>query len=278
MSIKSVIKSMLPQYAVDYAHAFKEQIQLGNIPNRPFPLANLKPINGINLQAIFNDPQIEKDWEEDLAAIKPYFPLEDVFGGVNPGDRRALYYLVRALKPQNILETGTHIGASTLCMAMALKRNGSGKIITCDIYDVNDNDNGSWRQQNLARPIRQTMEMLGLGQIVHFQVGDGYEFIKTTPETFDLIFLDGNHAAPAVYNEVSASLHKLNASGIILLHDYYPDGKKLFPKDSIIYGPYLAMRRVKAEHIAINTLPLGKLPWPTKQGVSLTSLAMVVRY
>jgi len=47
-----------------------------------------------------------------------------------------LYLLVREYKPKVIFEVGTWIGTSAIFMAEALKRNGQGKIYTCDINDV----------------------------------------------------------------------------------------------------------------------------------------------
>lgn len=44
-----------------------------------------------------------------------------------------LYLLIRYFKPNIIFEIGTWIGTSTAIMAEALRKNNSGKIITCDI-------------------------------------------------------------------------------------------------------------------------------------------------
>ena len=62
---------------------------------------------------------------------------------------------------------------------------------------------------------------------------------------------------------------------VILLHDFYPEAKPLYPDNNTISGPYLAMERVKKENPNITVTPLGDLPWPTKQGVNMTSLAIV---
>src|SRR5690349_23866547 len=42
--------------------------------------------------------------------------------------------LVRTLKPQLVVETGTFMGISTLWIAEGLKANGFGKVLTCE-YD-----------------------------------------------------------------------------------------------------------------------------------------------
>ena len=68
-------------------------------------------------------------WDASLTAY-----IEDgKTGGVNPGDRRLLYQLTRRLKPRNVLEIGTHVGASTMHIAAAKPRS----ITTVDIVDVN---------------------------------------------------------------------------------------------------------------------------------------------
>jgi hypothetical protein len=37
------------------------------------------------------------------------------------------------------------------------------------------------------------------------------------------------------------------------------------------------MQRIRRECPAITVVPLGELPWPTKQGMNVTSLAVVAR-
>ena len=54
-------------------------------------------------------------------------------GGVEVEVGELLYSMVRILKPQHILETGTYSGISALYMAQALKENNSGDIITLEI-------------------------------------------------------------------------------------------------------------------------------------------------
>src|ERR1700679_3741192 len=48
---------------------------------------------------------LTKEWQEVEAKMAP-IRFGGGAGAVNPGDRRALYYLVRALRPTSILEVG----------------------------------------------------------------------------------------------------------------------------------------------------------------------------
>jgi hypothetical protein len=62
-----------------------------------------------------------------------------------------------------------------------------------------------------------------------------------------------------------------------VLHDYYPGRRPLFPDGHVIPGPAQALERIRRENVRIAARPLGVLPWPTKQGVNVTSLALLTR-
>jgi predicted O-methyltransferase YrrM len=96
-------------------------------------------------------------------------------------------------------------------------------------------------------------------------------------QKFDFVFLDGDHSAAAVYQEVSVALNLLEPDGTILLHDFYPEGKGIYPIGMIVPGPFVAAQRVHSEFPGLKFMPLGELPWETKQGVRKTSLALVSR-
>jgi len=230
------------------------------------------------LSGIFSDEIIAPAWEKDHANVKELYGSDDKMGGVNPGDRRALYYLIMALKPNNILEVGTHIGASTLYIARALKRLGEdGKVSSVDIIDVNDPMRGAWKSGGLSCSPKEFAEQLQCVDRITFYEKDSLQFMQATKQRYDLIFLDGDHRARTVYQEVSSALPLLSPNGVLLLHDYYPAGKPLFPDNGIVAGPFYALNRIQKENPGIKVLPLGALPWPTKQGTTITTLAIVTR-
>jgi predicted O-methyltransferase YrrM len=150
-------------------------------------------------------------------------------------------------------------------------------VTTVDIIDVNDAAQGPWKELGMDRAPRDYAGDLGLSKSIAFRICPCLEFMATTDQRFDLIFLDGDHSAPAVYQEVGAALPLLNENGLILLHDYYPGAESLYPDRATIGGPFHAMERIRRECPAIAVLPLGELPWPTKQGLNVTSLAVVAR-
>jgi predicted O-methyltransferase YrrM len=275
--MKQLVKAMLPAPVLSKAVDIRDQLRLVSVSKAPFDTSRLRSSKSLPLQHIFADPAIKAAWEHDHARINAAYGNEDSFGGVNPGDRRALYYLIYALKPQTVLEVGTHIGASTLHIIRALKTLGQGgHLTTADIIDVNA-EAGPWKKHGLKKsPLAFAVE-LDCADALDFHVGPCVDFMKSTNARYDFIFLDGDHSSRAVYKEVSAALPLLNDNGVILLHDYYPNMDAMYPDGNTIAGPYRALERIKAENREISVLPLGELPWPTKQGTNMTTLALVAK-
>jgi predicted O-methyltransferase YrrM len=201
--------------------------------------------------------------------------------GVNPGDRRALYYVVKCLRPRTVLEIGTHVGASSTHIALALKRldDGDGqqsrRLVTVDLEDVNDPVTRPWAQHGAINSPAEAVRSLGLDAYVHFVHSSATGFMQSDQDRYDLIFLDGDHSAAAVYRELCAALTLLNDGGRILLHDFFPREKPLWSNGVVIPGPWRAVERLRREGAAIDVWPLGALPWPTKLRSHVTSLASV---
>jgi predicted O-methyltransferase YrrM len=273
--MRRAVKAVIPPPVLRMAVAVKDAMLLAATARQDFDTENLRPARTLDIPNTLADANVEAGWSEDRRMIAAIFDDEDRFESVNPGDRRALYALVLGLRPRNVLEIGTNIGASTIHIAAALKRLGDGgTVTTVDIIDVNGT-HGPWREADMARPPRETARLLDLP--VTFEVFRSLEFMATTDRRYDLIFLDGNHSAPSVYREVSSALHLLRESGLIVLHDYYPGGRALYPDGATIRGPFQAVQRIRRECPAIMVMPLGGLPWATKQGTNVTTLALIAK-
>ena len=275
--MKQIVKAILPRPVLNKAIQLRDWLHFVTLSQEDFDPANLCSLATLSLSDIYEDMDIAAAWKKDHEVITKIYGDKDSFGGVNPGDRRALYYLIMALKPRSVLEVGTHIGASTLHIARALKQLGkNGKVISADIIDVNDPGTGPWKQLGLKKSPKDFAAELECLEYIDFHIGPCLDLMGKTKQRYDFIFLDGDHTAQAVYKEVSTALSLLNENGVILLHDFFPEAKPLYPDDSIIRGPFRALERIKKENSKIDVLPLGNLPWPTKQGTNITSLALIV--
>jgi predicted O-methyltransferase YrrM len=142
---------------------------------------------------------------------------------------------------------------------------------------VNDPLHGAWKDFGLSRSPKDFAGQLQCVDMITFHATNSLDFMRTTLQHFDLIFLDGDHKAQTVYQEVSSALRLLNTEGVLLLHDYFPGAKPLFPDGGITPGPFYAFNRIKKESPSVKVIALGALPWPTKQGTTITSLAIVTR-
>jgi SAM-dependent methyltransferase len=113
--------------------------------------------------------------------------------------------------------------------------------------------------------------------LVSFINESSLTFLDRGEDKFDFVFLDGDHSATTVYQEIPRALKALKQDGVILLHDYFPGNRPIWVNGSLIPGPYLGVSRLRKEGAPIKVLPLGELPWPTKLGSRITSLALVSR-
>lgn len=112
---------------------------------------------------------------------------------------------------------------------------------------------------------------------IRFVTSTSLDYAAACREKYDLIFLDGDHSAEAVYREIPLALNRLPAtgSGIIVLHDFFPDVKPLWTWQDPLPGPYLAVKRYQREGAGFHAVPLATLLWPTKLGSCVTSLAVL---
>ncbi len=263
---------------IQQAVVWQDRIKLGLTPRQDFAEHALKAsLTTENLKEFFNNDNVAAQWQVAHNKISSLYIQTKPGGGINLGDRRALYYLIHALRPQNFLEVGTHIGASTVFLAEALKTaSPQGRMTTVDIIDVNAAD-APWHQQELAMCPRDYLKQFGTDDHVTFKAMPSAQFLRDTNEKYDFIILDGDHSSRTVYEEVSLALKILYQNGVILLHDYYPAARPLFKDGNIITGSFMALDRIMHGNKKIKILPLGDLPWETKQGLHISSLALVTR-
>ena len=233
----------------------------------------LIPAARIDATKFLRSTEIDRIWNESCARLSG-IRIPDQSVGVNAGDGRALFHIASYFQPCMVLEIGTGVGASTLHLAAALRRNGRGRLLSVDLVDTNASHHS--RTPTRPRPIDR-LSAAGCSDVVEFIVGRSRDVLRGTNLRFDLVFIDGDHSAAAVYEDLASVLNGLRPDGVIVLHDYFPGMRPLWSDRLVIPGPALAVQRLRAEGVSVEALPLASLPWPTKHASSATSLAMLGR-
>lgn len=229
------------------------------------------------LKKSFNSAEIDEKWGE-FSHLVDTFDIPDGTGGVNPGDRRALFYLISHFKPKSILEIGTHIGASLSHIFGA--SSPESQITTVDIQDVNSSLLSLWKKHKSRLSPEDLVSRISWAQsrdsnVTFVKLAAREYLAQTQAYLADFIFLDGSHTYEAVAEEFPLALAKLRTDGILVLHDYFPDLKPLWSNGKVIPGPFEAVQSWEGSALRFNVTPLGELPWPTKCGSNVTSLAIV---
>jgi prolipoprotein diacylglyceryl transferase len=111
--------------------------------------------------------------------------------------------LVRTLKPELVVETGTFTGLSTLRIAEGLRENGFGRVVSCE-YD-----------KKVFDAAEKRFAESGLGQWIEARNESSLE--TKIEGRIDLLFCDSD--APLREREVRRFLPQISPHGIIVLHD-----------------------------------------------------------
>lgn len=124
---------------------------------------------------------------------------------------RLLAMFSRMIAPRRILEVGTFMGYSALCLAEGLTDNG--KLFTLDIEpETNRIAKGFWAQS-------------ALGAKIESYLGSASEIIPTLDETFDLVFIDADK--PNYKNYYDLVFPKVRIGGIIIADNVLRGGRVL---------------------------------------------------
>jgi caffeoyl-CoA O-methyltransferase len=124
---------------------------------------------------------------------------------------RLLSMFSQMIRPRRVLEIGTFMGYSALCLAEGLTEDG--KLFTLDIEpETNRIAKEFWKQSDLG------------GKIESF-LGNASEIIPTLVETFDLVFIDADK--PAYANYYDLVFPKVRIGGVIIADNVLRGGKVL---------------------------------------------------
>lgn len=139
-------------------------------------------------------------------------------GGVEAEVGEFLYGMVRMIQPSLVLETGTHLGISSVYLGLALKENGHGKLITIEF-----NPPFYLMAQALFEHLEISSQVeLVRGKVERWDPGD---------RVFDLAFLDTEPSFR--FGEMLKFYPNIKEGGLILIHDLHANlGLSFSPQES----------------------------------------------
>lgn len=126
---------------------------------------------------------------------------------------RVLSMFCKMIQPVRILELGTYVGYSALCMAESLPENGVLHTVECD--------------DELEDIILENFAKSECGSKIILHIGDALQVIDELGEIFDLIFIDADKRDYTAYYE--AVMPKLKQGGFIIADNTLWDGKVIRP-------------------------------------------------
>jgi predicted O-methyltransferase YrrM len=123
-------------------------------------------------------PVVQASWATASAAERAE-ALQDVYMPISADAGKLLYALVRASRPETVVEFGTSFGISTIYLAAAVTDNGTGHVVTAEL------------SPRKAEAARSNLEQAGVGDAVTILVGDARETLRDVPGPVGLVLLDG---------------------------------------------------------------------------------------
>lgn len=160
-------------------------------------------------------------------------------GSIGNHNQKYLTELIKKNGFKKCLELGTHLGISGEAI---LKGMNNGIFCTVDIVDVNRKDTEKYKKYKPE--IFPIDRFKAYNSSVLFYNKGSDDFFNLNKNLFDFIFIDGSHKKENVMKDIINSLSRLEKDGLILLHDYYPNGQPLFENKPAITGPYLAVKEL----------------------------------
>lgn len=119
-------------------------------------------------------------------------------------EKMILYNEIKKLKPNVVLETGTHRGLTSLYLTHAIWENGFGRLYTADPYE--------WGAKGNFRKFPELESFITWKQI------RGSEMIREL-DGIEFAFIDGYHEKEEVLEELDVLLPKLADKAVVYFHD-----------------------------------------------------------
>jgi predicted O-methyltransferase YrrM len=104
---------------------------------------------------------------------------QDFYIPISAEAGRLLYALVRAIRPEIVVEFGTSFGISTIYLAAAVTDNGTGRVVTTEL------------SEKKVKAAHANLQRAGVDAAVTILAGDALQTLADLPGPVGLVLLDG---------------------------------------------------------------------------------------
>ncbi|OYU67060.1 MAG: methyltransferase [Cytophagaceae bacterium BCCC1] len=153
-----------------------------------------------------NEPEVLRQISRDTHA---YLLKPRMLSGHLQG--RLLSMISQILQPKSVLEIGTFVGYSAICLAEGLAENG--RLITIEA------------NEEFETRIKSNINLAGLNDKIDLKIGNALEVIPSLNCRFDLVFIDADKLNYIKYYDLV--IEKLNIGGLIISDNVLWDAKVL---------------------------------------------------
>jgi predicted O-methyltransferase YrrM len=151
--------------------------------------------------------------ESFLKRLKEYGVTNDI-PNISEETADILGFLIRLLKPQNVLEIGSANAYSTIQIANVLESYG-GKMLSCDI------------SKHSYLEAKKNIQEVGLQDVIDLQFGDALDLLKTCEQKFDFVFLDARKSYYHLFWNLIKPL--MNQGALVVVDDVLKFPQKTEP-------------------------------------------------
>jgi len=132
-----------------------------------------------------------------------------------------IYFIIRCMKPQSIIETGVSHGVSSWNILNALHRNGKGKLYSIDLpdHDTNLNYNMEQFKTNIGWVVPEVLK-----DRWELRLGDSKKLLPELLKelgTIDIFFHDSDHSYDFMMFEYNTSYPFIREGGLLLSDDVH---------------------------------------------------------
>jgi predicted O-methyltransferase YrrM len=124
-------------------------------------------------------PRKPRDDSERRSAQQRADDAADRYMPIDPDAGTLLYSLIRATRPETVVEFGTSFGLSTIYLAAAVRDNGIGRVVTTEL------------NAHKVAVATATFERVGLSDLITVYEGDAVETLREVDGPIGFVLLDG---------------------------------------------------------------------------------------